>query len=187
LSAAGHRIGLWLAGFVWGLAEATAFFVVPDVLLTFVAQRRGLFSALVVALFVVAGAMLGGLAMWWIGGAYPAAVAGFLDHIPAISRAMIEEAGKEQARDPFAALLAGAFSGAPYKVFAATAQAAGVSLIWFLLITIPARAARFVVAIVATVVIDGQAARWLGPRTRFLVLAGFWVAFYAVFWAVMPG
>jgi hypothetical protein len=36
-------------------------------------------------------------------------------------------------------------------------------------------------------VIDGIAAKWLGPRTRFRILAGFWVAFYAVFWAVIPG
>ncbi|HKH69104.1 MAG TPA: hypothetical protein VKA75_17210, partial [Reyranella sp.] len=71
MSAAGHRVGLWLAGLLWGLAEATAFFVVPDVLLTFVAQRRGLIPALAVMLFVVAGAALGGLAMWWIGGVYP--------------------------------------------------------------------------------------------------------------------
>ncbi len=187
MSAARHRVGLWLAGFLWGLAEATAFFVVPDVLLTFVAQRRGLLPALEVALFVVAGAALGGLAMWWIGGAYPEAVTGFLDRIPAISRAMIEAAGAAQAHDPFAALFAGAFSGVPYKVFAATAQAAGVSAPWFLLITIPARASRFALAIVATVVIDRVAAKWLSSRARLCILAAFWVAFYAAFWVVMPG
>jgi membrane protein YqaA with SNARE-associated domain len=187
LSAARHRVGLWLAGFLWGLAEATAFFVVPDVLLTFVAQRRGLFPALAVMLFVVAGAALGGLAMWWIGGAYPVAVTGFLDSIPAISPAMIDTAGAAQAQEPFAALLAGAFSGVPYKVFAATARAAGVSAPWFLLITIPARAARFILAIVATVVIDGVAARWLSSRARLCILAVFWLAFYAAFWTVMPG
>jgi hypothetical protein len=62
-----------------------------------------------------------------------------------------------------------------------------VSAVWFLLITIPARAARFVVAITATVVIDRIAARWLSSRARLWILAGFWVAFYAVFWAVTPG
>jgi len=182
-----HRLSLWFSGFLWGLAEATAFFVVPDVLLTFVARRHGLFPALAVMLFVVAGAMIGGLAMWWIGGAYPEAATGLLDRIPAISRDMIEAAGAAQAQGPFAALLTGAFSGAPYKVFAATAQAAGVSPTWFLLITIPARAVRFVLAIVVTVAIDQVAARWLSSRARFWILAGFWVAFYAVFWAVMPG
>ena len=186
MSAVRRRLGLWLAGFLWGLAEATAFFVVPDVLLTFAAQRRGFFPALAVMLFVVAGAALGGLAMWWIGGAYPEAVTGFLDRIPAISRAMIEAAAAAQRHEPFAALLAGAFSGAPYKVFAATAQAAGVSAPWFLLITIPARAARFILAIVVTVVIDRVAAKWLSSRARLGILAAFWVAFYAVFWTVMP-
>ena len=184
---AGHRIALWLAGFIWGLAEATVFFVVPDVLLTFVAQRRGLCAAIVAMMFVVAGAVAGGTAMWWIGGAYPEATVRLLDGIPAISENMIEGAGAEQAQAPFKALLIGAFSGAPYKVFAATAQAAGVSLPWFLLMTILARAARFIVAIVATVVIDRLAAHWLSSRARWRILAAFWVVFYAVYWAMMPG
>ena len=89
-----HRIGLWLAAFVWGLAEATALLRRSGCSADVRRSAARIFSALVVALFVVAGAMLGGLAMWWIGGAYPEAVAGFLDHIPAISRAMIEEAGE---------------------------------------------------------------------------------------------
>jgi membrane protein YqaA with SNARE-associated domain len=186
LSAPRHRVGLWLAGFVWGLAEATVLFVVPDVLLTFVAQRRGLFPALAVMLFVVAGAALGGLVMWWLGGAYPEAMTAFLDRIPAISRPMIEAAAAAQAREPFAALLAGAFSGTPYKVFAATAHDAGVSAPGFLLITIPARAARFVLAIVMTIVIDTVAAGWLSSRARRRIMAAFWVVFYAAFWAVMP-
>ena len=138
-------------------------------------------------LFVVAGAAVGGLAMWWIGGAYPETVRAFLDGIPAISRAMIETAGAAQAHGPFAALLTGAFSGAPYKVFAATAQDAGVSAPWFLLITIPARAARFILTIVATVVIDRIAAKWLSSRARLGILVAFWVAFYTVFWVAMPG
>jgi hypothetical protein len=162
LPTARHRFGLWLAGLIWGLAEATAF-------------------------FVVAGAALGGLALWWIGGGYPEAVTGFLDIIPAISPAMIDGARMAQASAPFEALLAGAFSGAPYKVFAGTAQAAGVSAPWFLLITIPARAARFVLAIMVTVVIDRISAEWLSSGARLWILAGFWIAFYALFWAVMPG
>ena len=186
MSTVRHRAGLWLAGFLWGLAEATVFFVVPDVLLTIVAQRRGLFPALAVSLVVVVGAMLGGLAMWWIGGAYPGAAISFLDHIPATSKDMIDAARAALAHEPFEALLAGAFSGAPYKVFGATAQVAGVSAPGFLLITIPARAVRFVLAIVVTVVIDRVAAMWLSSRARLSILAGFWVVFYAVFWVVMP-
>jgi membrane protein YqaA with SNARE-associated domain len=186
LSETGHRAGLWLGGFVWGLAEATFFFVVPDVLLTFVSQRRGLLSALMTMVFVVTGAVLGGLAMWWVGGAYPETVTVFLDRFPAISRSMIDEAAADQAREPFKALLAGAFSGVPYKVFAATAQTAGVSAAWFLLITIPARAVRFLIAIIVTIIIEDFATRRFSSRARLRILAAFWVVFYAAFWAAMP-
>jgi membrane protein YqaA with SNARE-associated domain len=187
LSADRDRGVLWLSGFLWGLAEATAFFVVPDVLLSFIAQRRGMLAALAVMLFVVAGAVLGGLVMWWIGGAYPEQIVRFLDSLPAISPGMIEKARAAQAEAPFAVLLAGSLSGVPYKVFAATAQAAGVSASWFLLITIPARSVRFVLAIVATVLIDRVVSKWLSLRARSRILAAFWALFYAVFWAVMPG
>jgi membrane protein YqaA with SNARE-associated domain len=180
------RIRLWIAGFVWGLAEATIFFVVPDVLLTFAAQRHGLRVALAVMGFVVTGAVLGGLIMWWLGAVYPAAMISFLDGIPAISREMIDAAAAAQTHDPFGALIAGSFSGAPYKVFAATARAAGMSAPWFLLLTIPARAARFILGIVATAIIDWAAATWLSSQTRFRILAAFWVVFYAVFWLVIP-
>ena len=60
---------LW-AGLVWGFAEATLFFVIPDVILTLVA----LFSikqSLKVLVTILSGAVLGGALMFWMGKAHP--------------------------------------------------------------------------------------------------------------------
>jgi len=52
-------MGVGLAAFLWGLAEATCFFIVPDVLLSFIALRR-LRTALLCCGLALAGALLAG-------------------------------------------------------------------------------------------------------------------------------
>jgi len=184
---ASARRGWFIAAFVWGFAEATFFFVVPDVLLSFVTQRRGLRAGLAGAVFAVAGAAAGGMAMFWLGWAYADKVRSALDALPAISPEMIASAGPALADRPFSALLAAAFSGAPYKVFAAAAAGAGLSAPAFLAMSVVARAPRFLATVIATACVDRLAAKQLGLRTRRLVLAALWIVFYAVYWSVMPG
>lgn len=168
-----------------GLAEATFFFLVPDILLSFVVQKRGVRPAMGAACFAVAGACLGGLIMWHIGRWYPASARAFLDAIPAVSSAMIAQAGVSL-RDDFAvALLAGAFSGVLYKIFAAMAPGAGIGWPELLLVSVPARACRFLAVIMITAVVNRMAARWLAERGRTRLLLAGWAVFYAVFWFVM--
>ena len=82
---AGSRRAAAIAG-GWGLAEATLFFVVPDVwigLLALFGWRAGLRA---VAL-AVAGALLGGALMYGVGaGVEPDRSGGLLDAVPAVSR-----------------------------------------------------------------------------------------------------
>src|SRR4051812_49427451 len=61
----GTRSWLWplLTGIVWGLAEATWFFIVPDVLLCYWGLRSGK-KALIATLAVVAGAMIGAVFLY---------------------------------------------------------------------------------------------------------------------------
>jgi membrane protein YqaA with SNARE-associated domain len=174
---------LHFAAFLWGLAEATFFFVVPDVLLTLVAQRRGFRTAAVAIAFAVGGACIGGALMWRLGRDHPERVGALLELLPAISPAMIAAAAPVLAENPFLALIKGAFSGVPYKVFAAAAAQAGIPVATFLAVTIPARAARFLLLCAATALADRLAARWVAKRTRTLLLIGGWIAFYAFFWS----
>lgn len=169
----------------WGFAEATLFFVVPDVLLTRIAlDRAG--RALVAAGWAVAGALAGGALMWWWGAADGVAAERALDGLPAIAPSMIEEVRAGLAGRGLATVLTGGFSGTPYKVFAVEAGALGVAPVAFLLASAAARAARFIAAaLLAAALARWPLARW-PPRRRRRLHALVWAAFYALYWALMP-
>jgi membrane protein YqaA with SNARE-associated domain len=171
-----------LAAFAWGFAEATLFFVVPDVLLSFMAQRRGLRAAALACFIAAAGAALGGLPMRAFGAAAPASAYAVLDALPAISSEMIASVREAFAAEPFGALLVGAFSGVPYKTYAVLA--AEIPAPAFVAMTLVARAARFLAVVTLAAAVDRLLARRFDLRTRGLVLALVWVAFYAFYWTV---
>ena len=63
---------------LWGLAEATVFFLVPDILLTALGCRA-LASALKATVAALAGALIGGTAMYLLGYNSPDEARSFLD------------------------------------------------------------------------------------------------------------
>lgn len=76
---------------IWGFAEATLFFIVPDVWLSFVALKKGFRGALWAVCFTVVGAIAGGAliyaaSIWNLGATISA-----IDAVPAISPGMISE------------------------------------------------------------------------------------------------
>ena len=75
---------------VWGFAEATLFFIVPDVLLSWVALRR-LRAALLACVFALLGALVGGTAIWIIAQQDPEAIRRLFVLIPAIDSAMLSD------------------------------------------------------------------------------------------------
>jgi len=175
-----------LAAGLWGFAEATLFFIVPDVLLSAVAVYSGRRAALRATAWAVAGAVAGGALIYRWGDADPAGVIALLDRLPAISPAMIGRVRDDLQESGLAALVAGAFSGVPYKLYAAQAPAAAIGAVPFLAASIPIRALRFIaVVLIADWVSKGLASR-LSLRRRMAALAVLWLAFYAAYFAAMP-
>jgi membrane protein YqaA with SNARE-associated domain len=170
---------------LWGLAESTLFFLVPDVCLSFIALRT-LRRGLIACAYATAGALVGGVLMYAWGTADPRVATASLDWVPAVSPGMI--AGVEQAladRGP-TAVLTGAFTGTPYKIYATKAAVLELSLPVFLLLSTPARLSRFLLAVlIVRAVISTAGRNWSWTR-RVWTLAGFWTLFYAVFFALMP-
>jgi membrane protein YqaA with SNARE-associated domain len=164
----------------WGFAEATFFFVVPDVwigLLALFSWRAGLRAVA----WAVLGALVGGTLMYEAGAQLDRdRSARLLDAVPAISPGMIERVEEQMRERGPASMLLGPLRGTPYKIYARTAglqeQPLGAVLLW----TIPARGARFVV-IAAVATLYGWLSRRITPRTDWLlgpyVLA--WITFYA--------
>ena len=166
---------------VWGFAEATLFFIVPDVLITWAALRNGR-RAWHACLWALAGALIGGSAMWLWGRHDSATALRALDAIPAISPDMCARVEQEIRQDGAVALLRGPIGGVPYKIYAVNAGAGGVPLWSFLAISIPARLARFVV-IAALTVLACRVFWKTPPIARRAIHLGMWTVFYAwYFW-----
>lgn len=177
-------MGLRLAAAGWGLAEATLFFFVPDVLLSAVALRDRTL-ALRCCLWALGGALLGGAIMFiWATQATGAAVAA-VDHVPAVTASMLARVEDGLAGTGTLAMFFGPLSGTPYKLYAVLAPAAGIGLPLFLLVSIPARLIRFVLVVLATALASRTVLRRLTPRARLAILLGFWVAFYTIYFTLL--
>lgn len=168
------------AAFLWGLAEATLFFIVPDVLLSAAALSR-LRAALVACAWTTAGALAGGVLMYAWGAAAPTLAGAVLDRVPAISPAMQAEVYRDMALHGQLALFLGPLTGTPYKLYAVAAGQLQLAPATFLLVSVPARALRFLlVSLLAYTVSRRLPARW-----RLPVLAACWLVFYLGYFAHM--
>lgn len=180
---ASSRAAVILA-FAWGLAEATFFFIVPDVLLTLIACRA-LRPALKATVAALIGALAGGALMHAFAVREPHIARVFVDHIPAIGPELIATVANQINQDGLLAVLVGPIEGIPYKIFAVEWGARAGSLAAFLLISIPARYVRFVLAALAARGI----ARLVEPLTHhraaieLVILALIWTAFYSFYFA----
>ena len=179
-------IAVHAGAFVWGVAEATVFFIVPDVLLTALALwsfRRGLAACG----WATAGALCGGLLMYWWGSRSPERAEVLLDWVPAVSPQMIEDVREGLAEGGLRALFFGPLKGTPYKIYAVESGRLGLNLAAFLLVSAPARLARFLIlASLAGWLARGPLKGWT-PRRRTALVLFLWTAFYVFFFALMPG
>lgn len=179
-----HAFAAHVLAFIWGLAEATVFFIVPDVLLTRLALsdfRR----ALVACLWAVAGALVGGTALWFA--ARHDAAQFFLnafDWLPGISRGLIVRTAQTLNTDGLTALATGALSGQPYKLYAVHAGAQDIPLTGFLIVSAVARFVRF--TLTATVAwLAGRVLRHLPEASHLRLHLYCWLIFYSCYFVVM--
>jgi membrane protein YqaA with SNARE-associated domain len=173
---------LWV-GFVWGLAEATLFFIVPDVLLTLVA----LFSfrrSVRVLVCILLGALTGGTIMFFLGAREPAQIQNVVLRVPFVSTAMFEKTQQSFQRDGIWALTKGPGNGIPYKVYCVQAGKYS-TLPLFLLVSLFARMERFALFwIIAGAM--GLAFRkniLRQPKVTVAVHACIWIFGYAWYWS----
>ncbi len=174
------------AGFLWGLAEGVAFFIVPDVYITF-ATLFSIRAGIIAWAWSLVGSLVAVVVIWllvaMLGGGYVA----FLQNIPGISTGLLQHTTVTLAADglpmtPFLVL-----GGVPLKVYAALAFTLGVSLGTTLLWTVLARIVRIapVFLLVAGVRlvfrrhVDDHPGLWL---TLFVVA---WSAFYTFYFVQM--
>jgi len=171
-----------VAAFLWGLAEATFFFIIPDVFLSFVAMLDwpSTWKHIVAAL---AGALLGGALLFHWAQADPEAAHAAIARVPFITPGMFAKVNSGLDTMGLLAVLTGSVSGVPYKLYAVEAPRVATQFA-FLLATPPTRAVRFTLVWM----IFGAAAGWLRKKytlsTRKLayIHGVVWIVSYAFYW-----
>lgn len=136
--------------------------------------------------WALGGAMAGGLVMYLWGVHDLVGATNAIEWVPAISGAMINQVAEDMLADGALAVLVGPLSGTPYKIYAVQAHHAGVSVAAFLLITVPARLARFMAITIVTHAI-GRILSVCMPCTA--IMPGFvmtWTLFYVAYFWSMP-
>ena len=178
----GLTLPLWIvAG--WSAAEAAIFFIVADVPIGWIAVRSGTRAALLAAIVAALASVAGTFAVLFWASHDPAGVAATMAALPGIDPALIAKAADLYA-DGLGAVLAGSFSGIPFKLFAL--QAANQGGILFLVLAPLLRLPRFLVMALFVGGVSHFLKRWMTVRQRLALLVVLWIAFYGWYFSVMP-
>jgi len=175
-----HANSRWsiIIAFIWGFAEATAFFIVPDVYLGFVALfnwKRGLL-AMAAAIF---GAMVGGSVMYSLAMTDLSSVNVFLTRIPLINADMVADIANKMQNDGLITMVNGPLRGVPYKIYAVQAGGQSLPYLSFLWMTILARLERLLPVTLLTGVLGTWFRGFIEKRTIPVVVA------YVLIWGII--
>lgn len=175
---------IWVAGAaLWGVAEASLFFIVPDVLITFAVMRFGLRQGLLLSVVAAAFASLTGCFMWLWASRDAETARHVMLLVPAIGPDLLARAQGEIAAGWPLHLVTGAMTGVPYKLHAVEAGARGIDPRLFLAMSFVARLARFTLTAILTAIGKAILARLRRPQWRYAGWALSWIAVYGVYFA----
>ena len=168
--------------FVWGFAEATLFFVVPDVLLSLVAilSLRSVWRHIAAA---IAGALAGGALMFFWAQVNPHSARVAVNKVPFVTEQMFAHVDAGYQKSGIVTVYVGPMTGTPYKIYAVAAPPF-VSLASFVVATIPARGWRFTLVSLVFAVCAGLLRKYWNKSFRQLTLwhALAWMVFYGFYW-----
>ncbi len=172
---------------LWALAEAILFFIVADVPISYVALRYGWRKGVVASVIAAVAAAAGGMMLLSWAKANSAGVADLIIALPAIDAAMLADAKAAFVEDGYLAMVAGSFSGSPYKLYVyAAANMTSGAVSAFLISSILARLPRFLCVALVVAGIGRLLERWVGLKARLTLLGCCWLVFYGWYFATMP-
>lgn len=164
---------------LWAFAEAVLLFIVADVPISALALRNGWSVAWRAAILAALCAALGGLLVIAWARTDPAGAQEAMAALPGISPALIDEAEAGYRSGGWLAMLAGSFSGTPYKLYALAAESEGSGLVLFFVASIAARLPRFLLVAAAFSGIG----RVIRPRLPAWLIAALFAAGWSLFYA----
>jgi hypothetical protein len=174
-----------IISFLWGFAEGTLFFVIPDLLVTFTALFS-LKQSLKQLGAVLAGSLLGGWLIFTLATRDYPATRRAVEGVPFVTPRMFEATRSSYEASGLWTLGQGPLSGIPYKVFAVEAPA-HTSLLPFLMASIPGRLERMALPWVLFAGAGLWSKRRIAKQPLWAIAAHavFWIAVYAYYWSVV--
>lgn len=177
---------MMIAAFIWGFSEATFFFIIPDVLLSYYALRNNdLKKIFLLNIICITGAALGGAAVFIKSSIDHSSVIEFMLGVPAIHTYMLEHVESEMAAGTFSALVTGPLFGVPYKLFAAFAPL-HTNIFIFILFSIPARFIRFIIVSFLAHLLSHKIFKGLPIKVKTLIWLFVWVIVYIIYFSIHP-
>jgi hypothetical protein len=176
------RPPLWL-GVCWGFAEATLFFIIPDVILSW-ASLTGAKYGIKIFGAIICGAVAGGIFMYSWASWRPDVARSAVATVPFVRARMFEKVQVDYRTHGVAGIFYTMGTGIPYKVYAALAPSVS-SPATFALITIPARLERMALSWVIPAFLGWFLRRWIKSHRGLTatLFAGFWIVTYAIYWS----
>jgi hypothetical protein len=171
--------GIALTG-VWAFAEASVFFLVPDIPLSLAAMycAKRIWRHVLALTF---GAVLAGVSMFhWAAQGEVARAA--VQEVPRVQTWMFVQAQKNLAAEGGWAVVKGPAAGIPYKIYAVLAPSSGVSLPSFAAASVPARAWRPVLFWAVFSALGWLLTRFDKPHWRVRLWLAFWATSMVAYW-----
>jgi membrane protein YqaA with SNARE-associated domain len=174
---------IWI-GALWGLAESTIFFLVPDIILTASAlySPRRSFGQLVAVLI---GALLGGALLYTAADKYPDEAKTLILNVPFIKARLVDKAELQLQQHGLLAMFIGSFTGVPYKTYAVNApHHAPFEL--FMAASLPSRLGRFLASWGIASLLGMAFRRQIeaAPAVALGLLIICWIGFYTYYWSM---
>lgn len=184
---AGIAFGEVVAAALLGFAETTFFFLVPEVLVTFIAMQGRLRAALLAAVAAMVGGVLGGWMLFaWGATASPKVITAYLDVIPGVSRDMVGEALAALRLQGAGALFTVPLADIPDKVLAALAGQTGMQPGTFLPAFAAALLLRFAAAAVLAYALAALLRRFFPGLRPAWLWGAVWAFVYGLWMAFLP-
>ncbi len=170
-----------VVSFVWGLAEAVFFFLIPDIWLSrlVLMNRNEAYLNCAIASFA---ALVGGCFMYFVSVSHFAEVKELLAFVPAVSASMIDKVGVQIEQEGLLrALLTGMITGIPYKLFASWSGFLGLPLIVFIAASVTMRALRFFTVVALFDLVSSVMRKKLSIHQIYVIHGFVWLAVYTFY------
>lgn len=174
-----------ILAFLWGLFEATFFFLIPDMVITLIAIH-GFKEGLDASLLALAGALIGGSMMYFFAIDRSEKARQFVRRVPAVSDKMLDDVEESLVAKGLIAMIIGPIRGIPYKAFAIFAPKYGIRFFPFFLASIPARFIRFFVTFMIAWLLADILFNNIPMWTKYVVWAIIWIIVYIIYFSIHP-